>query len=180
MVQSTKHIDKVVGVLLDNKELSDKLCYIVIGSYAGEYGERLEDHSKKRLKNCLYMMGYQPYESMFAALREADLCINLRHPNSEICSLSLLEQMAFGKPVLVLNSGFFGEVPENCVVRISLENEKENIARELEKLVEGGGFGKTGENAERFADANCTLQQYSDKFIMLIESLNKEKIIRRY
>ncbi|MDR1220017.1 MAG: glycosyltransferase [Treponema sp.] len=176
IVHPVKHIDKVVDVLLDNKVLSDKLCYIVIGSYGGDYGERLEDHSKKRLKNCLYMTGYQPYESMFAALREADLCINLRHPNSEICSLSLLEQMTFGKPVLVLNSGFFGEVPENCVVRISLENEKENIARKLEQLVEVGDFGKTGENAGAFVDANCSLQQYSDKFIMLTEYFNKANV----
>jgi glycosyltransferase involved in cell wall biosynthesis len=175
IVHPVKHIDKVVEVLLANKKLRDNVCYIVIGFYAiQEYGEKFECYSKNQLKNCLYMAGYQPYESMFAALREADLCINLRHPNSEICSLSLLEQMAFGKPVLVLNSGIFGEVPENCVVRISLENEKEGIARELERLVEGG-FGKTGENAGAFVDANCSLQQYSEKFAKFVERIDKER-----
>jgi glycosyltransferase involved in cell wall biosynthesis len=148
----------------------------VIGNYGGEYGKRLEDYSKKQLKSCLYMAGYQPYESMFAVLREADLCINLRYPNSEICSLSLLEQMAFGKPVLVLNSGIFGEVPENCVVRISLENEKEDIARKLEQLIDCG-FEKTGWNAEAFVNANCTLQQYCERFTKFVERIGEERYI---
>ena len=42
---------------------------------------------------------------------DADLFINLRKPNTEGSSASLVEQLDTGRPVVVLDSGCYGEVP---------------------------------------------------------------------
>jgi glycosyltransferase involved in cell wall biosynthesis len=50
--------------------------------------------------------------------RAADLFLNLRHPNTEGASGSLVEMLAAGKPVVVHPSGCFAELPEGAAVPV--------------------------------------------------------------
>lgn len=50
--------------------------------------------------------------------RAADLFLNLRHPNTEGASGSLVEMLAAGKPVVVHPSGCFAELPAGAAVPV--------------------------------------------------------------
>jgi hypothetical protein len=116
---------------------------------------------------------------MLEAIKQADICVNLRYPNSEVCSLSLLEQMYSGKPTLTINSGFYAEIPENCTLRVNIENENNEIKEVLYNLVFADKknteqMPETGNNAEIWVKENCNRKKYSDKFIEFIKTADKQ------
>jgi glycosyltransferase involved in cell wall biosynthesis len=50
--------------------------------------------------------------------RDADVFVNLRWPNTEAASGSLIEQLNTGKPTLVYATGCYAEVPEDAAFRV--------------------------------------------------------------
>lgn len=180
IVHPVKHIDKLVSVLEDDPELAEKTVYLVIGSYGGEYGDKLAQSASGRLKGCLYMMNYQPYEVMDYALQNADLCVNLRYPNSEVCSLSLFEQMSFGKPVVVINSGVYGEMPDNAVIKLNYENVYEELRNVLVQAVNGSLSNSIGENARSFILDNCSIEKYCSNLLSYLSGIKDFNTINSF
>lgn len=170
IVHPIKRIDKVTQVLEQHSELAKKICYLVIGSCGGDYGEQLQAQAAGELNGCLHLLGYQPDAVMNAALTAADMTVNLRYPNSEVCSLSLWEQMACGKPVLTLDRGIYGEVPEDAMVRIRLETEEAGITQALEALVADRLDLSIGTRARSFIETQCSLSRYCEKLESLAGS----------
>lgn len=172
IVHPVKQIDKVTDVLMNDPGLAERIVYIVIGGYGGDYFDKLAGLAENELKGCLYMLGYQPYELMDNVLENADMCVNLRYPNSEVCSLSLLEQMSVGKPVLVINSGIYGEMPDDCVVKIQHDELYKGIYRVLSNLINNKDpYAETGENAKKFIEDNCTVEIYCEKLLDFINNI---------
>ena len=170
-VQQSKQVDKAVNVLLNNPVLAQNICYILIGQYDEAYAESLIKYSNVELKNTLFVLGYQSYEVMNYTIKHADMCVNMRYPNTEVCSLSLLEQMSYGKPVLVLNSGIYGEIPDENVVRIHYDNIEKEIEDTLCKLItDESFFHETGLLAKKFVTENCTVECYVGKIMEFIEA----------
>lgn len=175
IVHPIKRIDKITEVLLENEDIREKIQYVVIGSYGGQYGENLKALSEGRLKGCLYMLDYQPNEVMEGIIDACDVCINLRYPNSEVCSLSLLEQMAAGKPVIVLDGCVYGEMPDDTVIKISREKEKPALATVLREIIADRESSKLiGERAAKFVLENCNTAAYASRLIKFIQESEKE------
>lgn len=174
IVHPVKRIDKVTKCLVDYPEIREKICYLVIGDFGGPYGEALCQLENSSLAGCLHMLGYQSDVAMETALKAADLAINLRYPNSEVCSLSLWEQMAAKKPVLVLNRGIYGEVPEDVVIRIKLEEEADGIHQTLLKLINGELDSKMGNRARDFIWRECSVLNYCNRLIEFVGTVNKK------
>lgn len=174
IVHPVKRIDRVTQVLMAHPEIAEKVCYLVIGGYGGEYGEELKRLSEQELKGCLHLLGYQPDDVMWAALDAADLSINLRYPNSEVCSLSLLEQMAVGKPVLTLDRGIYGEMPQDAVLRIRYEDEENGILQTLKALVQDQLDPQIGSRANAFIKTHCSTHAYCEALVRLIERIKTE------
>lgn len=160
MVQETKLIDVIQDALLNNKTIQDNYLYLVIGSYDGKYGEKIAKNADSKLQGCMKMMGYQTYDVMVYALHNCDLCFNLRYPNTEVCSLSLFEQMKCEKPVVVLNGGIYGEVPDDTVIRMNRENLQEEIDSFLTDKKNVSELSVIGKRAKKFVDENCTAERY--------------------
>lgn len=166
IVHPVKRTDKVVDVLLKNPDIASKVKFVVIGSYGGDYGDKLYEYSQRELKGCLHMLGYLADDEMNSIINRADICVNLRYPNSEACSYSLLEQMAYGKPVIVLNSGFYGEVPKDAVYRINIEDEEYGLEKALRELIDNREMRNSiGENARKFVEEQCSLKIYIKRLI---------------
>jgi hypothetical protein len=66
--------------------------------------------------------------------READMFVNLRHPNTEGASGSLVEMLDAGKPVLLHPSGCYAEVPEGAAVRVGTLSDPADLASALAAL----------------------------------------------
>ena len=155
-----------------NPIIAQRVRYVVIGDYGGPYGDYLYSLAQGPLKGCLYLLGYQPIEVMEAFLQRADFCINLRYPNSEICSKSLIEQMAFENPVIVLDQGIYNEIPDECVVKIRLENEVLELANAFSFLLDyEEQRHEIGSRALEFVKSNCTSEIYVSRFKSFIEKM---------
>ncbi len=179
IVHPLKRIDRVTEMLLANPDIAKRVHYVIIGGYGGNYGDDLIALAKGPLKGCLELLGYQSDEIMQKYLNDADFCINLRFPNSEVGSKSLFEQMSYGNPVIVLNSGIFGEIPDNCVVKININNELLDLKNAFIRLLENHTERKSiGIHASDFIKNNCSAEIYVEKlksFLQSISSTNTSK-----
>jgi hypothetical protein len=203
VVHQVKRCDKITSVLLRNDELRSNICCIMAGETYGDYCERLTLLSDNELKGSLFLPGRVMDNEMIRLIDEADLCINLRYPNSEVCSLSLLEQMSRKKAVLVIRSGIYGEVPDNAVLSLNLNpsdlpdhessfnsddraadynnitGELDEIERILLRLIRGElSTAKIGENAARFTLEYATKDIYAKSFSKFISSFAGENALR--
>ena len=70
------------------------------------------------LRSTVCLMGFQTDEVLSTHLAMADTFINLRLPSMEGGSASLMLEMAYGKPVVCYDAGFFGELPAATVARV--------------------------------------------------------------
>ncbi len=176
LVHPVKHIMDMVNVMLKNRDIRESIQYVVIGEAGGPYGEQLKNLASTTLKDCLYILGYQSYETMESFLNAADICVNLRHPNSEVCSLSLFEQMSYGKPVIVYNVGIFEEMPDDTVYKIDLRESEEQLSTAIRTLIENKkAREQIGHNAQEFIRNNCTIDGYCSRLIDFLENLNQIK-----
>lgn len=164
MVHPVKRIDRVAEMFLANPDIASEVQYVVIGDYGGEYGDYLASLAVGPLKGCLYLMGYQPDNVMEELLNKADFFVNLRYPNSEVCSKSLIEQMAFAKPTIALNSGIFAEIPDNCIVKVNIENEMQELSDAFRFLInEKSSRLEIGAKASEFVAQNCSPLAYVNR-----------------
>lgn len=181
VVHYVKQIDKITSMLTEHPEIAENIMYIVVGGYGGEYGDTLKKLSENSLKDCLYLMGYQPYEVMNKVISCADMCINLRYPNSEVCSLSLLEQMSYGKAVLVIDSGVYGEMPDDAVIKVKYNNLANEITAVFKNLISRKeDFLATGVCAKKFVENMCSTSTYCDRLLDFIGEIDVNVQIGRF
>jgi glycosyltransferase involved in cell wall biosynthesis len=172
-VNANKRIDKVIRVLGENRSLASKVNYVVIGPYEekGEYISQLHSLIEKyNLQDNVKFMGFQPEDVLYAYLSRADICLNLRYPAMEGASWSLVEQLHYGKPVVVTDTGFYSELPDDCVIKINPQKEDQDLAAMMQRLVSNRDFRETtAKKGKLFALDNFTAAKYCQNFLKFIE-----------
>jgi glycosyltransferase involved in cell wall biosynthesis len=168
-INSNKRIDKVIKVIGENKSLASKVNYIIIGQYDenGSYFTLLQLLLRKYgLQDRVKFLGYQPDAILNSYLARADICLNLRFPAMEGASWSLVEQLQFGKPVIVTDTGFCSEMPDDCVVKIDPNQEDEELTMMLNKLISDASLrDKMGQKGREFAIRNFSSSKYCKDFL---------------
>jgi hypothetical protein len=87
----------------------------------------------------------------------------------EGASLSLVDQMAAGKAVIVTNDGVYAEVPEQLVCKIDPGAESAQLPGVLRKLVDDPGARRAmGERARAHADAVHRADRYAEELAAFI------------
>jgi glycosyltransferase involved in cell wall biosynthesis len=122
------------------------------------YGERLE----------VELLGWQPQERLDELMAQADVFVNLRHPVMEGGSASLMRQLAFGRPVLCFDSGFFGELPERTVSRVP-PGDFGAAQQALRKLVADAELRREIGTRARTLAASYDERSYAEGLLALID-----------
>lgn len=98
-------------------------------------------------------------------MAQCDVFYNLRYPNTEGASLSLMEQLAYGRPVIAYRTGSFAEVPEEACYFLDAVGDTQclvdtlgHIARNLPEIEIKG-------RAAQAAVADKTAQAYAAGFL---------------
>lgn len=171
-VNPNKRIDKVISILGEHKDIAEKVLYLIIGPYNHrQYYSQLQSLIERyNLQNIVKFLGYQPDDVLYAYLKNADILINLRYPNTEGASWSLIEQMHFSRAIVVNNTGFYAEIPSDCVIKIDLgEREEGDLANALKSLSSSESLRREiGMRAKQFASENFTSQKYCEGFIKFL------------
>jgi glycosyltransferase involved in cell wall biosynthesis len=143
-INSNRRVSSVLRVFADDHRLRNQVKYVVVGTR--------EPHCDRQLHELIRRH----------SLHHADLCINLRWPTFESGSASLAEEMLYGKPVIVTDSGCYREIPDDCVWKISPEREVEELAAALRKLVSDSQARRAlGARARDFAEKHFRPSLYA-------------------
>lgn len=159
---SYKRIERVIAAIGSSPRLAEQLIYVVIGAGEHGYQEKLQSLvDELGLRHSVRLLGRQTDAVLREFLAAADFAINLRFPNSEGCSLSLIEQMAFRNPVIAIDSGMYREMPDAAVIKLPVDDEGDRLIAALEQLTFNEPLrAEMGQSAEAFARTHFSLQRY--------------------
>ena len=172
IVHPVKRIENVLRVLSASPQLASRLMYVVIGDGETEYRSKLQAQALEfGIADSVRFLGYQPPEVLRDFLAASDFAINLRFPNSEGCSLSLIEQMAHGSAVIAFDSGMYREMPASAVMKIPVTDSTDALALAMDTMTFDAALrAKMGREASSFADANFRVDTYASKLLDLLSS----------
>lgn len=134
-INSTKSLDLVLEAIADSDYLRRHLKLTIAG-FAGpeDYLDRLNGLISTHRLESIVTFELNVSDSRLRDLSNStDIFINLRFPNTEGASVSLVEQMVVGKPVLVYNTGCYAEIPDDAALKVDTVGSSEAIRLTLEQ-----------------------------------------------
>jgi glycosyltransferase involved in cell wall biosynthesis len=170
-VNPNKQVHRVVEMLAADPELAARVRYTIVGpnddfkAYVNDLRRFIARHAD-RLN--VEILGWQPEEELDRLMAQTDIFVNLRHPVMEGSSASLMRQLAYARPVLCFESGFFGELPEGALIRVAA-GDFAAADQALRDLVDDPGLRRhMGEQARALA-ASYDERSYAEGLLSLIE-----------
>jgi glycosyltransferase involved in cell wall biosynthesis len=166
-----KQVHRVVEMLAADPELAGRVHYTVVGpddgfvAYVSDLRRFIAGHAGQV---SVELLGWQPDEELDRLMAQADVFVNLRHPVMEGSSASLMRQLAYGRPILCFESGFFAELPEGTVERVPTGDFRA-ADDALRRLVESPDHRRAlGESARALA-TSYSEHSYAEGLLQLIE-----------
>jgi glycosyltransferase involved in cell wall biosynthesis len=165
-VNPNKRISDIIAALVRLGALTQGITYTVVGSCPVGYQAELEANiQRSNLQKVVRFVNHVSDEILRSYLSHADVCINLRYPTMEGASASVIEEMLFGKAVVVNDVGFFSELPNECVMKIRPQAIDE-LAEALHKLVTDPAARKRlGDQARQFAEQEFRADRYAKELM---------------
>lgn len=140
----SKCIDRVIRVFGHSARLRNEARLILCGGASPDYEKYLRRLcSIAGLDECVEFRGSVSDTELYALQVEADVFVNLRQPNTEGQSGSLIEQMAAGKPVVCYDTGCYADLPGDAACKIDSTDDLDELQIVFERLL--------GDPAERRA-----------------------------
>jgi glycosyltransferase involved in cell wall biosynthesis len=130
---SNKRIESVIRAIGSSELLRERVTYRLCGAIDAQMALAMAALARS-LRVELTISGQTDGEALQAAFREADIICCLRWPSLEAGSASAIESLLYGKAVVVTNTGFYAELPDDCVRKISPDREAIELPEVLEEL----------------------------------------------
>jgi glycosyltransferase involved in cell wall biosynthesis len=105
-------------------------------------------------------------------ISDADLVSCLRWPTTEAASASCIETMLSGTPILVSNTGFYKEIPDEFVFKIDPKNEIEDLTLALESFIQNPQeFRVRAKKAQIWAQKIFSANNYVEQLKLIIKDV---------
>ena len=120
-----------------------KLCYVMAGD--GEYVDDELEFGK------IIKTGYVGEKEFNSFVSHSDLIINLRNPTVGETSGAMIRILQLGKASIINDIGWFAEIPDDCTVKLGIENIESNLEKCINELIDDeAGRLAMGENAAAY------------------------------
>ncbi|MGD1090976.1 MAG: glycosyltransferase family 4 protein [Bryobacteraceae bacterium] len=181
-VNPNKRVHSVLAALATLGEMRKKIIYAVLGPYPNEYHKRLQELVRTgRLNESVRFLGYVPDDVLHAYIQQADLCVNLRFPAFEGASGSIVEELWYGKPVIVTDTGFYSELPDDAVWKITPDREAQDLPIALRELLENpDARGRLSRNALEFAQSQFQVSHYVQELLKFSWEVRRNKPVLEF
>jgi glycosyltransferase involved in cell wall biosynthesis len=164
-INTNKRARSIITAIGKNALLKAQWTYHLVGL--------IEDHEKKSLQILadnldvdILFTGVVNDQELAQKIVDADIVSCLRYPVLEGFSASTIEAMLYGKIVMVTDTSFYQDFPDDCVIKIPLESEIEHIQICLESyLDEKNNFQNYGLNAQAWANKTFNADSYAQNLI---------------
>lgn len=130
-VNTNKRVSSVIRAIGSSENLRRNLVYRLVGPIQADTVLELSSLANSLRVN-LVISGEVGNAALASAVIEADAMCCLRWPSLEAASASTIEAMLYGKAAIVTDTGFYREIPDDCVAKVSHENEIEDLRTVLE------------------------------------------------
>jgi glycosyltransferase involved in cell wall biosynthesis len=166
-----KRIDVVIRVFNRLQSEFSNIRLLLVGLINSDVIEKVKDKSGN-----IDVIGYVTEDVYYRYLTVSDIIINLRYPTMGETSGTLLDAMAFGKPVIVSNVGSYKETPDNCCWKVDLdENEEELLYQFLKELIRNRKLREVmGKNGREFIARNHKWEKIALQYIQTIEEAKNQ------
>jgi glycosyltransferase involved in cell wall biosynthesis len=162
MMNPNKRCDAVIAAIGASEALRARVDYVLAGT--------IKDSERARLRALaaqaevrLTILGHVDDAELERRLAEADLIFCLRQPVLEGASGSAIEALMSGRPAVVVDAGFYAELPDELVVKVGPAIEPAELTQALERLVADEALRRRmGAAAAGWARETFTLERYLD------------------
>lgn len=164
-VNPNKRVESVIQAIGNSAILRKCTTYQLVGQIVPPMAERLSALAES-LNVKLLISGEVDSSTLLQAISHADTICCLRWPSLEAASASAIEAMLHGKPVIVTDTGFYAELPDDCVRKIQAHNEIEDLQKTLEWLCLNENDRRAlGAVAERWASMTFSADNYATQLV---------------
>lgn len=113
--------------------LRKRVVYALLGPIEPDFADELMNQAiRAGIADRVRIEGFTEDTRLHAYIAQADVCVNLRYPNYEAASATLIEQLLAGKAVVVSNTGWFAELPGDVVQHLESDDMLSGV---LEKVL---------------------------------------------
>lgn len=135
-VYEQKRIGSVIEAIAGDDLLRGSITFTAVGGGRAEYIDSMRSRAEAAgIGSIVNFTGWVDDDEMYRQIASADVAVNLRYPSMESSSLSLIEQMYFGKPVVVTDTSYYSELPETVALKVPIDGEVPALREALRRLV---------------------------------------------
>ena len=175
-VNYNKRASQIVRAISSNPSLVENTIYRIVGSINPTIANEL-NRLASELGVRIEITGEVTDADLHYYLSRASVVTCLRFPALESSSASLIEALFSEKATIVVDTGCYREIPDDCVVKIDIENEIEEICESLTRLLNDvklrASIAKKGHD---WARLNYDVRKY----VGAVESALAEEVQNRY
>ena len=172
-VNPNKRAESVIRAIGSSKTLRATTVYRLVGKVSSARRVHLVDLAKAS-GVMLEISGEVDDADLVGALAEADVACCMRWPSLEGASGSTIEAMLWGKPAIVTNTGFYSELPDDCVIKIDPDDEVASCRAALELLQrEEKSRHLMGKAARAWAEEVFSPGNYASNLIRIAQEANR-------
>ncbi|HDR9016194.1 TPA: glycosyltransferase family 4 protein [Burkholderia vietnamiensis] len=160
-VNPNKRVESVIKAIGSNATLRHNVTYKLVGHVQPEVVLSLSNMARGYGVD-LVIAGEVDDRALAETITESDVVSCLRWPTLEAASASAIEAMLYGKAVICTDAGFYSEIPDEYVLKVSHENEISDISAHLTALIrDREKIRMIGEQAQRWAIDTFSAADYA-------------------
>lgn len=176
-VNPNKRVASVIRAIGASEVLRPATVYRVVGAISSANVVSLSTLARNSQVN-LVISDQVETPILNSALAEADVITCLRYPSLEAASASAIEAMLCGKPVIVTDTNFYSEIPDDCVIKIDPNDEIASLQRALERLQGDGALrAELGRRGQEWARATFRADHYAVSLEQIATAASRAKPI---
>jgi glycosyltransferase involved in cell wall biosynthesis len=134
VMNPNKCVDRVIEAIATSPQLSAQLSYRLVGPISPQESARLTALAEGLSYGGLQIHGAVDDAALDQHLSASDIICCLRRPVLEGASGSAIEGLLAGRPLIVVDAGFYAELPDELVFKIDQEAPVEELRARLEQL----------------------------------------------
>ena len=128
------------------------------------------------LAEFINVVGFVEEDTLTAAVSGSDLALNLRNPTVGEASASQLRYWSSAIPSIVSDVGWYSELPDNTVIKVSTTREQEDLIAVLEGCIAGDQtLLGSGEKGYRYLCEQHNIARYTEGLVSCLEQVAENR-----
>lgn len=149
-----------------NENTDFDIYYVMVGQ-----GDYVDEYLGKHI----IKTGFIPREAYDEILNRTDIVCNLRYPTMGETSISLIHAMGREKVCMITDDAWFAEIPDECVVKININDKYVDVAKRLQNLLENQNeIEQIGIRAKKYVDSKCNIAHIANEISRYLTLENRK------